>query len=171
MHKTEAGGVVLNVQNESEVRNAFEQIMTSARRYNAAAELQGVSVQEMVQGGQEMIVGMTSDPQFGPGVLVGLGGIFVEVLKDVALRVPPIDAPGARAMLDSLKAKALLHGARGSKPSDVEALVEILQNFSCLCVDLQDQLGEIDINPLVVFESGKGAKALDCLVVPLAARA
>ena len=166
MHKTEAGGVVLNVQSEEEARAAFEQIMANARQYNSAAELQGVSVQEMVKGGQEMIVGMTRDPQFGPGVLVGLGGIFVEVLKDVALRVPPIDAGGARAMLDALKGKALLHGARGTKPADVEALVDILQKFSRLCVDLKDEVREIDINPLVVFEAGKGAKALDCLIVP-----
>jgi acetyltransferase len=166
MHKTEAGGVALNVQGEDEARAAFERIMANAHRYNADADLQGVSVQEMIKGGQEMIVGMTRDPQFGPAILVGLGGIFVEVLKDVALSVPPIDGSGARAMLDSLKGKALLHGARGSKPADIGALVDTLQKFSQLCVDLKDDIKGIDINPLVVFEEGMGAKALDCLIVP-----
>jgi acetyltransferase len=169
MHKTEAGGVVLNVQTQEGARSAFERIMANARHHYPTAQLQGVSVQEMVKGGQEMILGMTRDPQFGPGVLVGLGGIFVEVLKDVALRVPPIDASEARAMLDTLKGKALLHGARGAKPADVDALVDILQKFSRLCVDLKDEVREIDINPLVVFEAGKGAKALDCLIVPTGA--
>jgi acyl-CoA synthetase (NDP forming) len=169
MHKTEAGGVVLNVESEDETRAAFERIMSNVRRYAATAELQGVSVQEMVKGGQEMIVGMTRDPQFGPGILVGLGGIFVEVLKDVALNVPPIDSEGARAMIDSLKGKALLYGTRGTKPADLDALVDTLQKFSQLCVDLKDDVKEIDINPLVVFEDGKGAKALDCLIVPAGA--
>jgi acyl-CoA synthetase (NDP forming) len=166
MHKTEAGGIALNVQSEEEARAAFERIMTNAARYNPAAELKGVSVQEMVQGGQEMIVGMSRDPQFGPGILVGLGGIFVEVLKDVSLSVPPLDAREARAMVDALKGKALLHGARGTKPADVDALVDALQRFSDLCLELKDDVREIDINPFVVFERGQGAKALDCLIVP-----
>jgi acetyltransferase len=167
MHKTEAGGVALNIQNESEASAAFERIMANARAYNASAGLQGVSVQEMVKGGQEMILGMSRDPQFGPGIIVGLGGILVEVLKDVALRVPPLDAEGARAMIDSLKGKVILQGARGAKPSDVNALVDALVKFSSLCLELQDDVREIDINPFVVFEDGKGAKALDCLIVPL----
>lgn len=166
MHKTEAGGVELNIQNESEASAAFERIMANARAYSDTAELQGVSVQEMVKGGQEMILGMSRDPQFGPGIIVGLGGIFVEVLKDVALQVPPLDADGARAMVDSLKGKAILQGARGAKPADVNALVDSLVKFSSLCLELQDDVREIDINPFVVFGDGKGAKALDCLIVP-----
>jgi acetyltransferase len=166
MHKTEAGGVALNIQNEAEASAAFERIMTSARHYNASAELEGVSVQEMVKGGQEMILGMSRDPLFGPGIIVGLGGIFVEVLKDVAMRVPPLDADEARALIDSLKARAILKGVRGAKPSDVNALAGALVNFSELCLELKDDVREIDINPFVVFEEGKGAKALDCLIVP-----
>jgi acetate---CoA ligase (ADP-forming) len=165
-HKTEAGGVVLNIQSEDEARAAFERIMQSARKYNSQAELQGVSVQEMISGGYETIVGMTRDPQFGPGIIFGLGGIFVEVLKDVALRVPPLDADDARAMIESLKGKAILKGARGAKPADLNAVIETLQNFSQLCLDLKDEVSEIDINPLVVLEEGKGARALDCLIVP-----
>ncbi len=166
LHKTEAGGVVLNVQSAAEAHAAFERIMQNAQRYSPQAELQGVSVQEMVQGGHEMIVGMTRDPQFGPAVLVGLGGIFVEVLKDVALRIPPVNADDAREMIDSLKGKAILQGARGAKPADLDALANVLIAFSQLVLDLKDDVREIDINPLVVFEQGKGAKALDCLIVP-----
>jgi acetyltransferase len=167
MHKTEAGGVALDIQNEAEAGAAFERIMANAHQYNATAELQGVSVQEMVPGGQEMILGMSRDPQFGPGIIVGLGGIFVEVLQDVALRVPPLDSADAREMLDSLKGKAVLQGARGAKPADVDALIDALVKFSALCLELKDDVREIDINPFVVFEQGKGAKALDCLIVPI----
>jgi acetyltransferase len=166
MHKTEAGGVALNVTNEAEARAAFERIMQNARNYNPQAELQGVSVQEMVVGGRETIVGMTSDPQFGPGIIFGLGGIFVEILKDAVLRVPPLDAADAREMIESLKGVAILKGARGQKPADINAAVNVLLNFSQLCLDLRDVVKEIDINPLLVLGEGKGAKAVDCLVVP-----
>ena len=166
MHKTEAGGVALNVQNADEARAAYARIMQNARQYDSHAELQGVSVQEMVRGGHELIIGMTRDAQFGPAVLLGLGGIFVEVLKDVALRMPPLDQEDAHDMIDSLKGKAILEGARGAPPADLEALVSVLVNFSRLCLDLKDDVREIDINPLVLFEQGQGAKALDCLIVP-----
>ncbi len=167
LHKTEAGGVALNIATEQDACASFERIIHNARRYKPEAELQGVSVQEMVSGGHEVIVGMTRDPQFGPGVLLGLGGIFVETLKDVVLRVPPLSDADARAMVNSLKGKAILAGARGAKPADIDALVDVLLKFSQLCLDLRDDLAEIDINPLVVFERGKGAKALDCLMVPV----
>jgi acetate---CoA ligase (ADP-forming) len=165
-HKTEAGGIALNVARADEARAAFERIMHNTRHYNAQAELHGVSVQEMVQGGRETIVGMTSDPQFGPGIVFGLGGIFVEVLRDSVLRVPPLDAAEAHEMLDALKGAAILKGARGQKPADLNALVEVLLKFSQLCLDLRGVVQEIDINPLLVLEAGQGAKAVDCLVVP-----
>ncbi|MBI1801891.1 MAG: acetate--CoA ligase family protein [Chloroflexi bacterium] len=166
MHKTDAGGVLLNMASEADARAGYEQIMNRARRYNPQAELHGVSVQEMVGAGHEIIVGMTRDTQFGPGILVGLGGIFVEVLRDVAVRVPPLDAGDAREMIGALKGKALLAGARGAKPADLDALAGALVNFSQLCMDLQDDVREIDVNPLIVFENGKGVKAVDCLMVP-----
>ncbi len=168
MHKTEAGGVVLNIVTEAGACAAFERIVANMRRYHAAAELQGVSVQEMVSGGHEVIVGMTRDAQFGPGILVGLGGIFVETLQDVVMGVPPLSEEEAREMVNALKGKAILAGARGAKPADIHALVEVLMNFSDLCLDLQDEVGEIDVNPVVVFAEGHGAKAVDCLMVPLA---
>lgn len=166
LHKTEAGGVVLHVMGTDEARAAFERIMDNARRYKAQAELHGVSVQEMVRGGRETIVGMTSDPQFGPGIVFGLGGIFVEVLHDAVLRVPPLDADAAREMIDACKGAAILKGVRGQKPADLSALVDVLRKFSQLCCDLRGVVQEIDINPLLVLDAGQGAKAVDCLVVP-----
>jgi acetyltransferase len=165
-HKTEAGGVALHVAQADEARAAFARLMHNARQYNAQAELHGVLVQEMVQGGRETIVGMTSDPQFGPGIVFGLGGIFVEVLHDTVLRVPPLDADEAREMIDALQGAAMLKGARGQKPADLDAIADILCKFSHLCLDLRGVVQEIDINPLLVLEAGQGAKAVDSLVVP-----
>ena len=167
MHKTEAGGVALNVTTEAGARAAFKRIMENCKQYNPAADLQGVSVQEMVTGGRETIVGMTSDPQFGPGIVFGLGGIFVEILKDAALRIPPLTSDDAHEMINSLKGAAILKGARGQKAADINALVHVLLNFSQLCEDLRGVVKEIDINPLLVMEEGQGAKAVDCLVVPV----
>jgi acetyltransferase len=165
-HKTEAGGVALHVASADEARVTFERIIHNAHNYNALAELQGVSVQEMVRGGRETIVGMISDPQFGPGIVLGLGGMFVEILQDAVLRVPPLDADAARAMIDSLKGAAILKGTRGQKPADLSAIVDVLLKFSQLCLDLRGAVQEIDINPLLVLDAGQGAKAVDCLVVP-----
>src|SRR5215813_8493297 len=166
-HKTEAGGVALNVARADEAQAVFERIMYNARQYNAQAELYGVSVQEMVQGGRETIIGMTSDPQFGPGIVLGLGGIFVEMLHDTVVRVPPFAADEAREMIDALKGAAILKGARGQKPADLSAIVDVLCKFSHLCLDLRGVVQEIDINPLLVLDAGQGAKAVDCLVVPV----
>ena len=120
----------------------------------------------MVQGGRETIVGMTSDPQFGPGIVFGLGGMFVEVLQDAVVRVPPLDTNEARAMIDALKGAAILKGTRGQKPADLSAIVDVLCKFSQLCLDLRGVVQEIDINPLLVLDDGQGARAVDCLVVP-----
>ena len=163
-HKTDAGGVLLNIEDDAAVRAGFDQIMASARAYDADAELAGVLVGQMAPPGREMIVGMTRDPDFGPAVAVGLGGIFVEVLKDVALGVPPLSEPAARDMLDRLQGKAILDGTRGQGPADVDAIVDILLRFSQLCLDLKDHVAEIDINPLLVYEDG--ALVVDCLIVP-----
>ncbi len=163
-HKTDASGVLLNIADDDAVRSGFDQIMSSARAYDPDAELSGVLVQQMAPRGREMIVGMTRDSDFGPAVAVGLGGIFVEVLKDVALGVPPLSEMAARDMLDRLRGKAILDGARGQGPADVDAVVDILLKFSQLCVDLRHEVEEIDINPLLVYEDG--ALVVDCLVVP-----
>lgn len=167
-HKTEAGGVLLGVSDEAAVRGGFERIIASAAAYNPDAHVAGVLVQEMVSVGREMILGMSQDSDFGPAVAVGLGGIFVEVLKDVTLGVPPLSERDGRSMLDRLRGKAILEGVRGSAPADVDAVVDILGKFSQLCVDLRDDVSEIDINPLLVFDRGAGARVVDCLIVPAA---
>ncbi len=165
-HKTEAGGVLLGLKDAAAVMDGYEQVVSNARRYNPQAEISGVLVQEMMSGGREMILGMSQDSDFGPAVAVGLGGIFVEVLKDVALGVPPLTERDSRSMLSRLRGKAILDGVRGEGPADVDAIVDVLGKFSQLCVDLRDVVSEIDINPLLVFEQGKGARVVDCLIVP-----
>ncbi|MCM8748128.1 acetate--CoA ligase family protein [Thermomicrobiaceae bacterium CFH 74404] len=166
-HKTEAGGVLLGVTGEDAVRQGFARIVENARRHAPGAKVAGVLVQEMAAGGRELIVGMTVDPAFGPAIAVGLGGIFVELLRDVALGVPPLTRRDCRAMLARLRAAPVLEtGARGTGPADLDAVVDILIRFSQLCIDLQGEVSEIDINPLVVFERGLGAKVVDCLIVP-----
>ncbi|MDI3339432.1 MAG: acetate--CoA ligase family protein [Sphaerobacter sp.] len=171
-HKTEAGGVLLGVGDDAAVREGFARVVERARQYEPTAAIAGVLVQEMVpRGGHELILGMTQDPAFGPAVAVGLGGIFVETLKDVALAVPPIPPHEARAMLGRLRAAPVLsgQGARGQGPADLDAVVDIVVRFSQLCRDLRDDVAEIDINPLVAFRPGQGAWVVDCLIVPRAA--
>jgi acetate---CoA ligase (ADP-forming) len=165
-HKTEAGGVVLGIQDDDGVRAAFQQVLDNARAYDPSAQINGVLVQQMVSGGRELILGMTQDPSFGPAIAVGLGGIFVELLKDVSLGVPPLTPRVSRDMLDRLRGRAILAGTRGEAPADVDAIVDILDRYSRLCLDLRDAVSEIDINPLLVFEQGQGACVVDCLIVP-----
>jgi acetate---CoA ligase (ADP-forming) len=125
-------------------------------------------VHEMVDAGTEMIVGMSRDPQFGPVVACGLGGVFVETLRDTALLLPPVREGDARAALERLRGYPLLQGVRGAKPADQAALLEVVRRFAELCADLGPLVEAIDINPLVVFEAGRGACAVDCLIVPAA---
>jgi acetyltransferase len=167
-HKTEAGGVLLDVRDDGAARAGFATILANARRYKPDARIAGVLVQEMISGGREMILGMTQDPAYGPAVAVGLGGVFVEVLKDIALGVPPLTDHDSRVMLGRLRGAAILDGtgARGAAPADTDAVVEILGKFSRLCLDLKDVVREIDINPLLVFDRGSGARVVDCLIVP-----
>lgn len=165
-HKTEAGAVLLDVRDEEALERGFRQVLENARRYAPDAEIRGVLVQEMAHGGHEVILGMKRDPEFGPVVVLGLGGIFVEVLRDAALRLPPLATTDAREMIGDLRAAPVLRGARGRPPADETALAEAIARFSRLCLDLQDLVSEIDVNPLMVFEAGRGVKAVDCLVVP-----
>lgn len=168
LHKTDAGGVLLDIGDDDDVRDGFARIMSSARAYDPQAEILGVLVQEQIAPGHELILGMTQDANFGPAIAVGLGGIFVETLKDVALGVPPLREWDARGMLARLRAAPILEGrgSRGRGAADLDALVQILLRFSQLCLDLRDDVSEIDINPLVVFNQGQGARVVDCLIVP-----
>ena len=164
-HKTEANALRLGVAGDEEVRQAFEAVVAAARDYRPGARIEGVLVQEMISGGHEVLIGMASDPTFGPVLTVGLGGIYVEVLKDVAFRLPPVDTTTAREMLNELRAAALLEGARGHAPADVAALVDCIVRVSWLAADLADRITELDINPLRVLPQGQGVRVVDALVV------
>ncbi|HVB10654.1 MAG TPA: acetate--CoA ligase family protein, partial [Bacillota bacterium] len=139
-------------------------ILSSARSYRPDARIAGVLVSEHVAGGIEMLAGVQVDPLFGPGLLVGLGGIFVEVLGDSALRLLPVGPEQARAMVEELRAYAILRGMRGRPPADIDALVGALVGLGQLAAALGPRLVAIDINPLVVRAAGEGAVALDALI-------
>jgi len=165
VHKTEAGGVKLGLDFDPAVLEGFENIIRSVEQYDPHAQIRGVLVQEMVRGGVEVFAGVSRDPSFGPVLAFGLGGIFVEVLKDISLRLPPITPEEALAMITSLRGFPLLSGARGKAKTDVLKAVEILTQLSTLSLELKDLVAEIDINPLILFGEGEGAKAVDARMI------
>ncbi|MEM7500299.1 MAG: acetate--CoA ligase family protein, partial [Pseudomonadota bacterium] len=162
LHKTEAGGVALGV-GTADAAAVFEHLMGSARAYAPQARLDGVMVSPMVPAGVDCILGAKNDPVFGPVVLFGLGGIFTEVLGDIAFRRAPFDAATAREMIAELKGKALLEGARGAAPSDIVALSNAVARFSALAAALGDAVESVEINPLRALP--EGCVALDALIV------
>jgi acyl-CoA synthetase (NDP forming) len=164
-HKTEVHGVELGVAGREEMRAAFGRIIRNVQSARPEAEIEGVLIQEMVSG-VEVIVGSKRDSQFGPVVLVGLGGVFVELLKDVAMRPAPVSVEEALAMLTQLKGYPLLNGFRGAEPADVAALAETISSFSDLAYKLADQVDEIDLNPVMVLPKGQGVRIVDALIVP-----
>ncbi len=164
-HRTEAGGVLLNLTDAAAVQEGYGSIMKRAREYNPSASIDGVLVQEMLSPGLEVILGVKKDPLFGPTILFGLGGIFVELLKDLSVRTAPLREEDARAMLEEIEGKALLGGVRGEQPRDREALVGIMMKLSRLAVELGGEIAELDINPLIVYADGEGAVAADALVI------
>jgi acetyltransferase len=163
-HKTEAGVVRLGLQNDDQVKQAFSEIVASGIKFAPQAKGAPVLVQEMVSDGVEVIVGLSQDPHFGPVLLVGLGGIFVEVFKDTAMRVCPITENDAREMLEELRGAKLLKGFRGKGAADIDALVKAILSVSQLSQDLADRRPELDINPLVVLPKGQGVKAVDARI-------
>ena len=165
-HKTEAGGVRLGLSSEAEVEAAYAEIIENARRHQPNAVVDGVLVQEMVKDGVEVILGINNDPLFGPALMFGLGGIFTEVLKDVAFRIAPVRRSEALAMIREVKGYPLLAGARGRPVCDEDALADALCRLSALAIDLKVELAELDINPLFVFPKGRGVKAGDALIKP-----
>lgn len=164
-HKTDARAVKVNIKNDSELGEAYNEILINAKKYDPEAKINGILVQEMVHGGREIIIGMTQDPQWGPVILFGLGGIFVEIIKDISMRLAPLTKYDIYEMFSEVNGFRILQGIRGEPEADIDAVVEILLRFSRLSVDLGDRLAEIDINPLVVFAKGKGAKVVDCLMI------
>ena len=163
-HKTEAGVVCLNLRDANAVRAAYEEIIGNAQKNAPNAKLNGVLVQEMVQGGVEFIVGVTYDKQLGPMLLVGTGGVMVEVYKDTSLRRCPVTPAEAREMIAEVKGSKLLAGFRGAPAGDVDALAEVLVRVSHMAVQLDGRLAELDINPVLVLPKGSGIKAADALV-------
>jgi acetyl coenzyme A synthetase (ADP forming)-like protein len=165
LHKTDIGGVKVGLQNASDVRDAFELMVYRAQRYVPEARIWGCLVQEMAPpGGLEVLVGMNRDPQFGPLITFGLGGIYVETLRDVTFRVAPISRQEAEDMLNQVRAHALLDGVRGQPPMDKAAIVDTLLRMSQLVQDFPNII-EMDINPLMVYHQGEGALALDMRLV------
>jgi 4-hydroxybutyryl-CoA synthetase (ADP-forming) len=164
IHKSDAGGVKVGIKNDDELRVAFRAIIESARRYKANAKIKGVLVQEMIKSAKETILGASQDPTFGPVIMFGLGGIYVEVLKDVVFRVAPIDGREATNMVESIKTIKLLKGVRGEKPFDQRAVADSLQQLSQLVVDFPE-IKEFDINPLLVLEEGKGTRVVDARII------
>jgi len=164
LHKTDVGGVKLNLSSPDDVRDAFDLIVYRAGRYMPDARIWGCQVQQMVPTGREVLVGMSRDPQFGPLVAFGLGGIYVEALKDVAFRVAPFSRQEANEMIQEIRSYALLEGVRGEPPADHEAMVDALLRISRLVTDFPE-IVELDINPLMVFEEGRGAMAIDMRLV------
>lgn len=163
-HKSDVGGVQLNLRNRAAVANAFEDMLERIHKAYPEAKLDGVLVQPMVTGGRELILGGRQDPQFGPVVLVGLGGIFVEIFEEVVVRVAPISRRAAREMIESLRGAGMLRGARGHKPSDIPSVIEALLRLSQLLVDFPE-IQELDINPLRVFHEQGGCRALDARMI------
>jgi acyl-CoA synthetase (NDP forming) len=164
IHKTDANGVQLNLQNEEEVRYAYQEIIANAREYNPKARIVGVSIQKMIKTGTEVIIGMNRDEVFGPVLLFGLGGIFVELLKDVSLKVLPITEQDIDKMFTEIQASKLLHGFRGSKPVDLASLKEIILKISEFS-RAHPEISEFELNPVLVQEAGKGALALDARII------
>ncbi len=161
-HKSDVGGVELNIGDEESVRAAFDRITSAGKKANADAKIDGVSVQRMAEPGVEVITGMTMDAQFGPVLMFGLGGVLVEVLKDVAFRVVPITARDANQMIHEIQGFPILEGHRGQEPSDIGALEELLVQLSDF-IEAQPDVAELDLNP--VFAYPKGAVAVDARIV------
>lgn len=161
-HKSDAGGVKVGLNNDDEVSRAFEEIMTSCRDKFPQARITGVTVQNMARPGTEVIIGMTTDPQFGPVLMFGLGGVWVEVLKDVSFRIVPVSKTDAAEMIREIKGFALLQGYRGSEPADLKILEDILIKVSAL-VERTPQIKELDINPIFVYKDG--ALAADARII------
>ena len=160
VHKSDAGGVKVNLTNDAEVRDGFKTIMENAKKYDSNAEIKGVLIVEMVKGGKEMIIGSKLEPGMGPVVMLGMGGIYVEILKDVTFRLAPLTDQEANDMISSIKTKKLLDGVRGEKPSDISKLSECIQRLSQLVTDFKE-IKELDMNPVLVMEQGEGCKILD----------
>lgn len=163
LHKSDSGCVKLNIKNANQVDAMFEEIMTNAKTSHPHAQIDGILIQKMAAAGTEIIIGVNSDPIFGPAIMVGLGGVFVEVFKDTALSLAPVSREEAVEMVDSLKGAKMLKGYRGKPPRDIEGLVDAIMAVSKMASEQKDSLQELDINPIFVYE--KGVCAVDAVLI------
>ncbi len=152
IHKTDAGGVKLNIQSENEAEEAFNEIVANAKQYKKDADIRGVLIEKMVKSSTEIIVGVTRDPTFGPAIMFGLGGIFVELLKDVSFRIAPITEKDAKQMIHEIKALPMLQGFRGGPNVELTQIIEVLIKISKLSIDFIDDILEIDLNPIFAYD-------------------
>ncbi len=162
IHKSDAGGIAVGIDSEEKLITSFNTILQRIKKNNPRAKIEGIYVQKMTPSSREVIIGTTRDKQFGPVVMFGLGGIFVEVLKDVVFRVAPIPKTEARQMVNEIKALAILEGTRGAKPIDFDSLYSAISNISRLAFDFP-QIQELDANPIAV--SSTGLCALDARII------
>jgi acetyltransferase len=164
VHKTDVGGVKLDLESEKEVKGAFNDIKSKLAKIDRQHEMEGVTIQHMVKGGIETIVGVTQDPSFGPLIMFGLGGVYAELMKDVAVRLHPLSDSDASELVKSIKMAKLFEGFRGSPPSDTESLEDLLLRLSALIEDIP-QIAELDFNPVKVMPSGEGYWIVDARIM------
>jgi len=162
IHKFDVGGVILDLKSPEDIRDAYKKILENVKKHKPEANVKGILIQEMAPSSTEVIVGSTKDPQFGPALMFGLGGIFVEVLKDVTFRIAPIMEQDALEMITEVKAYPILRGYRNQPPADIDAIVKILLKTSKLVMDHQE-IKELDLNPIMVY--AKGAKTVDARII------
>ena len=163
-HKTEIGGVLLNLTTKEEVKESYQKLMARVQSNAPEAKIDGIIVAEMISGGIETVLGVNKDPVFGPTVMFGLGGVFVEVLKDVTFRVAPFGPEEARRMIDEIRGRAVLDGVRGAPPADIDALANAISTLSIFAAENSRNIDAIDINPFLALP--KGAVAVDALIIP-----
>jgi acyl-CoA synthetase (NDP forming) len=153
LHKSDAGGVKLNIQDEREAKLAYQEIIFNAKKYNKEAKISGIIAYPMIPQGTEIIIGMMKDPHFGPVIMFGLGGIFVEILKDISFRILPLEERDAEEMISEIKGYQILKGIRGETPKDVKSIRDVLMKISQLVME-NPEIKEIDLNPVFVFNQG-----------------
>ena len=165
LHKSDAGGVKVNIKEDSAVREAYRSILANANEYKSDAKIHGIAIQEMAPWGTEVILGSVNDPTFGPTMMFGLGGIFVEVLKDVTFRVAPVSSSQALRMLGEIRGAPILEGVRGEDPRDKEVLAETICAYSTMILDLADEISESDANPVLVYAKDRGLRVVDARII------
>ncbi len=163
LHKTEVGGVLTGIDSSPDVIAAYQRILENLKKNGLSEKISGVLIQEMIEGGKEVIIGMKRDEHFGPVMMFGMGGIYTEVLKDVSFRIAPLSREDAREMISEVKGYELLKGVRGEDPSDISAIGDTLLKVSQLAVDFPEIM-EMDINPFLVLAKGKGGVGVDARV-------